>query len=106
MSHLFARGAGACARTEASLISQGVVRDVKDLRGTIMDASVSSLMAPGTDGGLNNPHPLPGTHDHNLNLALVSHGTTAHRERRVLYRDYDNNGMPAPMGSPALSSLL
>lgn len=61
MSHLFARGAGACARTEASLISQGVVRDVKDLRGTIMDASVSSLMAPGTDGSVMDSLPLTET---------------------------------------------
>ena len=48
------------------------------------------IMDPGTAGGLLNPYDIPANHTHNINLALVTWGTTPARERRALFRDYDN----------------
>ena len=45
---------------------------------------------PCTLGGLGAPWGVPGEHDSNLNLAVVTLGATPHRARRALFRDYDN----------------
>ena len=57
------------------------------------------IMEPGTVGGLNKPYDIPGEHTHNLNLATATHGASAERERRNLFRDYDNYDFrPHPEG--------
>ena len=79
--------------------------------GSITRGNVG-VMDPGTIGGLLNPYDIPGTHDFNLNLALVSHGVTAARQLRAVFRDYANDDFrplaPGPLvdaGAAAGESL-
>ena len=62
------------------------------------------IMGPGTAGGLLNPYDLPGAHDHNLNLALGSYGSTPERERRLLYRSYAHYDFRPAVGSPLIDA--
>ena len=72
-------------------------------RDSVSRGNVGTL-DPGTQGGLLNPYDLPGTHDYNLNLKLVSYGLTPERERHVLYRSYETNDFRPALGSPLIDA--
>ena len=63
-------------------------------------------VAPTTAGTLGRPRVvgIPGTHDHNLNLALQTYGVTPERERRVLYRSYDHYDFRPAANSPLIDA--
>ena len=88
----------ACYPADCTGVRDGVEVPAFTNIGSVTRGNVG-IMSPGTDGGLLNPYDIPGTHDHNVNLALVSFGATDVRERRFLYRDYDNlDFRPYPEG--------